>query len=75
MDLYHDFFDLKPGIRDKQLVDAVDGYMGHNVNFLAQFGGLVKLASVFAARGDDGASSYAPKYRPEIRESLTLIGP
>lgn len=29
MDLYHAFFDLKPGVSDMQLTDAVAGYMGH----------------------------------------------
>ena len=29
MDLYHAFFDLKPGITDMQLVESVDRYMGY----------------------------------------------
>ncbi len=29
MDLYHAFFDLKPGVSDLQLAEAVDTYMGH----------------------------------------------
>jgi hypothetical protein len=29
MDLYHAFFDTKPGVSDMQLVSAVDHYMDH----------------------------------------------
>jgi hypothetical protein len=29
MDLYHAFFDIKPGVSDMQLVDAVDLYLGY----------------------------------------------
>lgn len=29
MDIYHVFFDLKPGMSDMTLVEALDRYMGH----------------------------------------------
>ena len=29
MDLYHVYFDLKPGVRDLTLVENLDRYMGH----------------------------------------------
>jgi hypothetical protein len=29
MDLYHAFFDLKPGVTDMQLVESVNRYMGY----------------------------------------------